>query len=111
MRVRWTGSRPIGKSMLPDVFSKFAFDESEISFLHGSGAERFGKLRVSEVVLGDDDDAGSFLVETMDDAGAERVFGHRRPLRERDWPRPSSALTRVPREFPLRRGRSCRRVC
>ena len=56
---------------------ELSFDERYVNFPYGSSMERFGQLRVCEVVFGDDDDAGSLFVEAMDDARAELVFGIR----------------------------------
>ena len=50
-----------------------AFDECDVSLFDFACAKGFAEFGVGEIVFGDEDDAGGFLVETMDDAGAEDV--------------------------------------
>jgi len=49
----------------------------------------------AQIIFRHQENAGSFLVQAMDDAGRRRS-----PDCERDCPRPSNALTSVPWEFP-----------
>src|SRR2546423_165583 len=39
-----------------------AFHQSDIGLFDGAGTERFGQLRVSKVILGNDNEAGGFFV-------------------------------------------------
>ena len=79
MRMRRLGSRAMASSMLPVVVVEMAFDEGDVRLLDGASAEGFAEFGVGEIVFGDEDDAGGFFVEAMDDAGAEDVAA----LRER----------------------------
>src|SRR5579859_1910475 len=47
--------------------NEFSLHEREICFLHCARLEGFGKLRVSEIVFGDDDRAAGVLVQPMND--------------------------------------------
>jgi hypothetical protein len=61
------------------VFVEESLSEGDVGLADGAFLKGFGELRVSEIVFGDEENAGGFLVEAMDDAGAERILG----LRER----------------------------
>ena len=65
--------------MRPWFCSKGPCDEGDVGFVDGALAEGFAEPGVGGVVFGDEDDAGGFLVEAMNDAGAKGVAG----LRER----------------------------
>jgi len=50
-----------------------AFDQREVGLFHQAIAEGFAEFAVGGVVFGDEDNAGGFFVEAVDDAGAEYV--------------------------------------
>ena len=50
-----------------------ALDEGDVGFFNGALAEGFAEAGVGGVGFGDEDDAGGFFVETVDDAGAKGV--------------------------------------
>ena len=60
-------------------FLELALHECYVDFFHFALAEGFAELGVSGVVFGDENHAGSFLVQAMDDAGTQGIGG----LRER----------------------------
>ena len=64
---------------MPVACVEMAFDEGDVGFFDFATAKGFAEFGMGEVVFGDEDDAGGFLVEAMDDAGAEDVA----TLRER----------------------------
>ncbi len=58
---------------MPVACFEMAFDEGDVGFFDFAIAEGFAEPGVGEIVFGDEDDAGGFFVEAMDDAGAEDV--------------------------------------
>ncbi len=54
-------------------FSERTLHQREIGFLDDALAKVFGDLGVGEIILGDDNGAGSIFVQAMDDTGAEQV--------------------------------------
>ena len=59
---------------------EMAFDEGDVGFLDFAVAKGFAEFGVGEIGLGDEDDAGGFLVEAVDDTGAKDVAALREGL-------------------------------
>src|SRR2546425_411255 len=57
-------------------------DKRKVDFFDSSSAKRFCKSRVGEVVFGDDDEAGRFLVQPVHDSRTELIIRLRSPKRE-----------------------------
>jgi len=70
---------PDGEVDAASFFGKDPLHQSDVSLLDSTAAEGFAEFGVSRVILGDQDDAGSFLVQAMNDAGTKRIAA----LRER----------------------------
>ena len=54
-------------------FCQGSLHQREIGFLYCALLECFAKLRVSSIVLGDENHAGSFFVESVHDSGTQRI--------------------------------------
>jgi len=54
-------------------FREFTLYQRDVSFLDGALAEGFAKFGVRGIIFGDEDNPGGFLVETVNDAGAEGI--------------------------------------
>ena len=62
----------------PRLRRHMAVDDGEVFFPHGAGFPDFGQLARGNRIFGDEDEAGGFAVETMDQVG-------RRERRERSF--------------------------
>ena len=70
----------MASSMPPMVFPQQAFDESDVSLLNTALPKGLAELRVGGVILGDQNDAGGFFVEAMNDSRAQRIAALRQRL-------------------------------
>ena len=64
---------PDGQHDAAGLFFQNALHHRQISFFYGALVERFAKLGVRRVILGNQNHAGSLFVEAMHDSGTQRV--------------------------------------
>ena len=69
-----------GQLDVAGFFLELPLHESDVGFFYFPLAESFAKLGVGGVVLGDENHAGSFLVQAVNDAGTQRIAGLRKRL-------------------------------
>ena len=107
MRVRWTGSRAMGRSMRPLSCSHAAVHQRQVDLLHLPAGKLRGQVAVRRVVLGHQQHAAGVAVQAVDDARPQRPAHARKRGR-------SGAAGRSPgcrNGRPRRRGPPCRRAC
>ena len=73
MRLRWTGSRPIGASTSPLARAGTPSTSARYSFSTVRPANWRDERAVRRVVLGDHEQARGAAVEAVDDAGAQHA--------------------------------------
>ena len=61
-------------------FLELALHKSEVDFFHFALAKGFAELGVGGVVFGDENHAGSFFIQAVDDAGTQWIAGLRKRL-------------------------------
>ncbi len=74
------GVAPDGQLDAAGFFLELTLHEGDVDLLHFALAECFAKSRVGAVVFGDENHAGSFLVQAVDDAGTQWISGLRKRL-------------------------------